>query len=466
MAKPKKQFYCTECGAHSPAWLGKCPQCGEWNTLVEQLDSVESKHDRFKVGTSQKPIKINSVKGKQRPRIVTSFEEFNRTLGGGIVYGSLVLIGGDPGIGKSTLLLQIAFDNSKQSKKVLYISGEESSEQIKLRADRVGEAPDNLFVYCETDVTQISHTIQQSKPDIVIIDSIQTIYNPEISSMPGNVSQVRECTMTFLKLAKTLNIPIFIVGHVTKEGNIAGPRLLEHMVDTVLYFEGEQHNTYRILRSVKNRFGSTNEIGIFEMREEGLKEIANPSQVFLEDRVTGVSGSCVVASVEGTRPVLVEIQSLITPTNLNNAKRMASGVDNQRMALILAIIEKKLGHLLQSQDAYIKVTGGVRLFEPAIDLAILVSILSSYLNKPVNHDDVFIGEVGLSGEVRRVSQIEKRVKEAQKLGFKRAFIPHKNMDQLKKITEIKLIPISNIKDLDSKIFSNYKKQKSKDQLPF
>ncbi len=456
MAKPKKQYYCNSCGAHSPAWLGKCPQCGEWNTLVEQLDTVESKHDRFKVGESQKPIQINTVEGKQRPRIITGFEEFNRTLGGGIVYGSLVLIGGDPGIGKSTLLLQVAFDNSANGKKVLYISGEESSEQIKLRSDRVGKAPDNLYVYCETDITQISHTIKQSMPEIVIIDSIQTIYNPEISSMPGNVSQVRECTMTFLKLAKSLNIPIFIVGHVTKEGAIAGPRLLEHMVDTVLYFEGEQHNTYRILRSVKNRFGSTNEIGIFEMREEGLKEVANPSQVFLEDRVVGVSGSCVVSSVEGTRPVLVEIQSLITPTNMSNAKRMASGVDNQRMALILAIVEKKLGHLLQSQDAYIKVTGGVKLFEPAIDLAILVSILSSYLNKPVSHNDVFIGEVGLSGEVRRVSQIEKRVKEAEKLGFKRVFIPAKNMNQLTKINKIEIIPIKNIEDIEKKLFTPVK----------
>jgi DNA repair protein RadA/Sms len=376
-------------------------------------------------GTS--PKSIMEVEIGTETRILTDFQEFNRVLGGGVVLGSLVLIGGDPGIGKSTILLQVSSQLAKNDNRVLYVSGEESQKQIKLRAERLGILAPNLFVLSETDLTYIAKFMEDMNPDFVVIDSIQTIHLPDVTSAPGSVSQVRECTSELMRLAKTKGIPIFIVGHVTKEGAIAGPRMLEHMVDAVLYFEGERHHTYRILRAVKNRFGSTNEMGIFEMKEQGLVEVLNPSEIFLEERPFGVAGSTVVASMEGTRPVLVELQALVSPTSFGNARRMATGIDHNRVSLIMAVLEKRVGLLLQNQDAYLKVAGGLKLDEPAVDLAVAVSIASSFQDKPTNPTDVVVGEIGLTGEVRRVARIEQRVQEAAKLGFHRAIIPAKNI---------------------------------------
>jgi len=431
MAKKKTKFVCQSCGYESVKWVGKCPACNEWNTMVEFIEQPPSSR-RLTFNTSSstegsKPISIMEVEIGSETRIETTFQEFNRVLGGGIVLGSLVLIGGDPGIGKSTMLLQVSSQLAKKDHKVLYVSGEESQKQIKLRAERLGIATKNLFVLSETDLSYIARFMDEMAPDFVVIDSIQTIYLNEVTSAPGSVSQVRECTSELMKIAKTKGIPIFIVGHVTKEGAIAGPRLLEHMVDAVLYFEGERHHTYRILRAVKNRFGSTNETGIFEMKELGLVEVLNPSEIFLEERPFGVAGSTVVSSMEGTRPVLVELQALVSPTSFGNARRMATGVDHNRVSLIMAVLEKRVGLLLQNQDAYLKVAGGLKLDEPAVDLAVAVSIASSFQDKPTKPTDVVIGEIGLTGEVRRVSRIEQRVQEAAKLGFKRAIIPAKNI---------------------------------------
>ncbi|MES9681588.1 DNA repair protein RadA [Bacillus sp. AFS001701] len=429
--KNKTKFVCQSCGYESVKWIGKCPACNEWNTMVEFIEQPASSR-RLTFNTNAtvegtKPISIMEVEIGTETRIETSFDEFNRVLGGGIVLGSLVLIGGDPGIGKSTMLLQVSSQLAKKDHKVLYVSGEESQKQIKLRAERLGVATQNLYVLSETDLSYIARYMDEMSPDFVVIDSIQTIYLQEVTSAPGSVSQVRECTSELMKIAKTKGIPIFIVGHVTKEGSIAGPRLLEHMVDAVLYFEGERHHTYRILRAVKNRFGSTNETGIFEMKELGLVEVLNPSEIFLEERPYGVAGSTVVASMEGTRPVLVELQALVSPTSFGNARRMATGIDHNRVSLIMAVLEKRMGLLLQNQDAYLKVAGGLKLDEPAVDLAVAVSIASSFQDKPTNPTDVVIGEIGLTGEVRRVSRIEQRVQEAAKLGFKRAIIPSKNI---------------------------------------
>ncbi|MFF2879287.1 DNA repair protein RadA [Gottfriedia sp. NPDC057991] len=429
--KNKTKFVCQSCGYESVKWIGKCPACNEWNTMVEFIEQPASSR-RLTFNTNAtvegtKPISIMEVEIGTETRIETSFDEFNRVLGGGIVLGSLVLIGGDPGIGKSTMLLQVSSQLAKKDHKVLYVSGEESQKQIKLRAERLGVATQNLYVLSETDLSYIARYMDEMSPDFVVIDSIQTIYLQEVTSAPGSVSQVRECTSELMKIAKTKGIPIFIVGHVTKEGSIAGPRLLEHMVDAVLYFEGERHHTFRILRAVKNRFGSTNETGIFEMKELGLVEVLNPSEIFLEERPFGVAGSTVVASMEGTRPVLVELQALVSPTSFGNARRMATGIDHNRVSLIMAVLEKRMGLLLQNQDAYLKVAGGLKLDEPAVDLAVAVSIASSFQDKPTNPTDVVIGEIGLTGEVRRVSRIEQRVQEAAKLGFKRAIIPSKNI---------------------------------------
>jgi len=431
MAKKKTKFVCQSCGYESVKWIGKCPACNEWNTMVEFVEQpASSRRLTFNTDSSvegSKPISIMEVEIGSETRIETSFEEFNRVLGGGIVLGSLVLIGGDPGIGKSTMLLQVSSQLAKKDHKVLYVSGEESQKQIKLRAERLGVVTQNLYVLSETDLSYIARYMDEMAPDFVVIDSIQTIYLQEVTSAPGSVTQVRECTSELMKIAKTKGIPIFIVGHVTKEGAIAGPRLLEHMVDAVLYFEGERHHTYRILRAVKNRFGSTNETGIFEMKELGLVEVLNPSEIFLEERPFGVAGSTVVSSMEGTRPVLVELQALVSPTSFGNARRMATGIDHNRVSLIMAVLEKRVGLLLQNQDAYLKVAGGLKLDEPAVDLAVAVSIASSFQDKPTNPTDVVIGEIGLTGEVRRVSRIEQRVQEAAKLGFKRAIIPSKNI---------------------------------------
>ncbi|MCM3744785.1 DNA repair protein RadA [Sporosarcina luteola] len=430
MAKRKTKFMCRDCGYESPKWMGRCPGCGEWNTMDEEVEIV-SKGPRgafqHTANIQQKAMPISAIETMEEPRVKTELGELNRVLGGGIVPGSLILIGGDPGIGKSTLLLQVSSLLANQKQRVLYISGEESIRQTKLRAERLGVASDELYIYAETDLAKIHETINDVQPKFVIADSIQTIHHPEVTSAPGSVSQVRECTAELMRIAKTQNIAIFIVGHVTKDGQIAGPRLLEHMVDTVLYFEGERHHTYRILRSVKNRFGSTNEIAIFEMLQSGLKEVLNPSELFLRERSQGGAGSTVVASMEGTRPILVEIQALVTPSSFNYPKRMATGIDQNRVSLLMAVLEKRMGMLLQAQDAYIKVAGGVKLDEPAIDLAVLVSIVSSYRDAAAGVTDCFIGEVGLTGEVRRVSRIEQRVTEAAKLGFEKVIIPSSNI---------------------------------------
>ncbi|AYC30640.1 DNA repair protein RadA [Paenisporosarcina cavernae] len=430
MAKRKTKFMCNDCGYESPKWMGKCPGCGAWNTMVEEVEVVVKGPRRtfqHSQTVSAKATPITAIETQEEPRVATELNELNRVLGGGIVPGSLVLIGGDPGIGKSTLLLQVSALLANKGQRVLYMSGEESIRQTKLRAERLGVTSSELYIYSETNLELVNETIEQVEPKFVIIDSIQTVHHPEVTSAPGSVSQVRECTAELMRIAKTKNIAIFLVGHVTKEGQIAGPRLLEHMVDTVLYFEGERHHTYRILRSQKNRFGSTNEIAIFEMLQGGLKEVLNPSELFLQERSQGAAGSTVVASMEGTRPILVEIQSLVTPSSFNFPKRMASGIDQNRISLLMAVLEKRMGMLLQTQDAYIKVAGGVKLDEPAIDLAVLTSIVSSFKGTAVKATDCFIGEVGLTGEIRRVSRIEQRVIEAAKLGFKKAIIPASNI---------------------------------------
>lgn len=430
MAKKKSKFVCNECGYETAKWMGRCPGCGQWNTMVEEVEVVAKgprgafKHSEM---VSAKATPIISVETQEEQRVPTELTEFNRVLGGGIVPGSLILIGGDPGIGKSTLLLQVSALLSNKNHRVLYVSGEESIRQTKLRAERLGVQSPELYIYAETNLEMISETIEQTQSKFVIIDSIQTVHHPEVTSAPGSVSQVRECTGELMRIAKTKNIAIFLVGHVTKEGQIAGPRILEHMVDTVLYFEGERHHNHRILRSQKNRFGSTNEIAIFEMVHGGLKEVLNPSEMFLEERSQGAPGSTIVASMEGTRPILVEIQALVSPSSFNYPKRMATGLDQNRVSLLMAVLEKRMGFMLQAQDAFIKVAGGVKLDEPAIDLAVLVSIVSSFKDLSANPTDCFAGEVGLTGEVRRVTRIEQRVNEAAKLGFKRIFIPTSNI---------------------------------------
>lgn len=449
MAKRKTKYVCQECGYESAKWMGKCPGCNNWNTLVEEMEASGSANKHTVgggVNSFSKPEKITAIKSQKEPRITTSMMELDRVLGGGIVPGSLVLVGGDPGIGKSTLLLQISSQLADKQLPVLYISGEESPRQTKLRADRLGIKSDLLYVLAETNLFDITKHINEIQPAFVVIDSIQTIFREEVTSAPGSVSQVRESTNELMKIAKSSGIPIFIVGHVTKEGAIAGPRMLEHMVDAVLYFEGERHHMYRILRGVKNRFGSTNEMGIFEMKEEGLREVMNPSEIFLEERSQGAAGSTVVASMEGTRPVLVEIQALISPTSFGNPRRMATGVDSSRIPLLMAVLEKRVGLMLQNQDAYIKVAGGVKLDEPAIDLAIAVSIASSFRDQSTLPEDIFIGEVGLTGEIRRVSRIEQRVQEAAKLGFKRVICPKKNLDGWAIPEDVQVVGVNTVQE--------------------
>lgn len=423
--------------------------------MVEELEhneAVKSTPSRRTSDLEIKPQKINSVSFAKEPRIKTDLSELNRVLGGGIVPGSLILIGGDPGIGKSTLLLQVSGQLQKNAGKVLYVSGEESASQIKMRADRLGINGDDLYVYPQTDMSYIRQTIDELKPDYLIIDSVQTMDEPEIGSAVGSVSQIREVTAELMNIAKQQNITVFVVGHVTKGGAIAGPKILEHMVDTVLYFEGDTHHSYRILRSVKNRFGSTNEIGIFEMQTQGLSEVENPSEIFLEERLKDTNGSAVVVSMEGTRPILVEIQSLITPTIFGNAKRTATGLDHNRVSVIMAVLEKRGNLMLQNQDAYLKSTGGVKLDEPAIDLALAMSIASSYKNLGISATDCFVGEVGLTGEIRRVNRIDQRVNEAEKLGFKRIFIPKNNLGDWVKDQKIQVIGVSTVAEAMGKTF--------------
>ena len=445
MAKKKVIFECMACGYQSPKWMGKCPNCGGWNQMEEVVEqkAASPKHGVRSRDSVAKVQKLNDIQHENTPRIISKSTEFNRVLGGGIVNGSLMLIGGDPGIGKSTLLLQVCAALS-QNYNVLYITGEESLNQTKLRAERLEEDSSQLNVFAETDLEIIHETVKQLKPDLLVVDSIQTIFHPEINSAPGSVSQVRESTQSLMNIAKQMNIATFIVGHVTKEGQIAGPRLLEHMVDTVLYFEGDEHHAYRILRAVKNRFGSTNEMGIFEMKQSGLKGVKNPSEMFLEERSANVPGSTIVSTMEGTRPLLIEVQALVTPTTFNNPRRMATGIDHNRLSLLMAVLEKKENYLLQQQDAYIKVAGGVRLTEPAVDLGIIVATASSFKNLAVDGLDCFIGEVGLTGEVRRVSRIEQRVQEAAKLGFKRVVIPETNIGGWQFPEGIKVIGVKSV----------------------
>lgn len=402
-------------------------------------------------GEKTKPMKLNEVSSINVARTKTEMEEFNRVLGGGVVPGSLVLIGGDPGIGKSTLLLQVSTQLAKIGT-VLYVSGEESAQQIKLRAERLGDIDTEFYLYAETNMDSIRQEVERIQPDFLIVDSIQTMMSPEITSVQGSVSQVREVTAELMQLAKTNNIATFIVGHVTKEGTLAGPRMLEHMVDTVLYFEGERHHTFRILRAVKNRFGSTNEIGIFEMQSVGLVEVLNPSQVFLEERLDGATGSSIVVTMEGTRPILAEVQALVTPTMFGNAKRTTTGLDFNRASLIMAVLEKRAGLLLQNQDAFLKSAGGVKLDEPAIDLAVAVSIASSYKDRPTNPQDCFIGEIGLTGEIRRVNRVESRIQEAAKLGFTRIYAPKNSLQGIQLPKNIEVIGVSTISEVLKKVF--------------
>ena len=452
MAKKKSTYVCQECGYHSPKYLGRCPNCSEWASFVEEVEVAEVKNARVSLtGEKTKPVKLNEVTSSQVARTKTDMEEFNRVLGGGVVPGSLVLIGGDPGIGKSTLLLQISTQLAQKGT-VLYVSGEESAEQIKLRSERLGDIDNAFYLYAETNMQSIRAAIEQIEPSFLIIDSIQTVMSPEISGVQGSVSQVREVTAELMQLAKTNNIATFIVGHVTKEGTLAGPRMLEHMVDTVLYFEGERQHTFRILRAVKNRFGSTNEIGIFEMQSQGLVEVLNPSQVFLEERLDGATGSAIVVTMEGTRPILAEVQALVTPSVFGNAKRTTTGLDFNRVSLIMAVLEKRCGLLLQNQDAYLKSAGGVKLDEPAIDLAVAVAIASSYKDKPTNPQECFIGEIGLTGEIRRVNRIEQRINEASKLGFTKLYAPKNSLTGITVPDGITLVGVTTVGQVLKAVF--------------
>lgn len=448
MAKAKTHYVCQNCGYTSPRYLGRCPNCGQWNTLVEEVDQSTVKKPATTTttltGIVAKPQRLNEINTHEMPRVKTNLKEFNRVLGGGIVPGSLVLIGGDPGIGKSTLLLQVSGQLSTAGHSVLYVSGEESATQIKMRAERLGVASDNFYIYPETNMDSIRATVDNLNPEYVIIDSVQTMQATDVTSAIGSVSQIRAVTAQLMQIAKGKNITVFVVGHVTKGGVLAGPKILEHMVDTVLYFEGDLHHTYRILRSVKNRFGSTNELGIFEMHTDGLKEVANPSEIFLEERLKDATGSAVVVSLEGTRPILVEIQALITPSVFGNAQRTATGLNRNRVSLIMAVLEKRANLLLQNQDAYLKAAGGVKLDEPAIDLAIAVAIASSYRDKGTRPTDAFVGEVGLTGEIRRVNRIEQRVREAAKLGFRRIFVPKNNLQGWEPHENIQIIGVTTI----------------------
>ncbi len=450
MAKSKKVtvYFCQSCGYESSKWMGQCPGCRDWNTLVEEI--VEKKSvGKVKVVTAEKdelrPTRISEINMHSRERMKTGFQELDRVLGGGIVPGSLVLVGGDPGIGKSTLLLQVC-RNLADTSEILYISGEESLQQIKMRAQRIGEFSERLQLFCDTSLERIEQVVERVKPQAVVIDSIQTMYSEEVGSAPGSVSQVRETTARLLQLAKGMEVTIFIVGHVTKEGVVAGPRVLEHMVDTVLYFEGDRHASYRILRGVKNRFGSTNEIGVFEMREEGLMEVENPSEFMLNGKPQGASGSIVACSMEGTRPILLEIQALVCHSNFGIPRRTAAGTDLNRVNLLMAVLEKRGGLSLSACDAYVNIAGGIRMSEPAIDLGIVMALASSFRDKAIDEKMICFGEVGLSGEVRAVNMAQQRVSEAKKLGFTTCILPKVSMPGLTDTSGIKMIGVENIRE--------------------
>ncbi|AZR74686.1 DNA repair protein RadA [Anoxybacter fermentans] len=444
MAKKKTRFICQKCGYEAIKWYGQCPDCKEWNTLVEEIVTSQQRKERPTLVNP--PQSIRKLKTDRYQRLKTLLGELDRVLGGGIVPGSLILIGGDPGIGKSTLLLQVADRIARDYGKVLYVTGEESGSQVRMRAERLKTMCEKLYVQSENNIFTIEEGINKINPIMVIVDSIQTIFNPDLSSAPGSISQVRETSSHLMRIAKERGIPIFVVGHVTKEGSLAGPRVLEHMVDTVLYFEGDRHHSYRILRAVKNRFGSTNEIGIFEMQQTGLIEVPNPSEVFLSERPQGASGSVVIPSVEGSRPILIELQALVSSANFATPQRMTAGVDRNRVALVLAVLEKKIGMYIQSQDVYINVVGGVRLSEPALDLGIAVACASSYREKPIDSKVAIVGEVGLAGEIRAVQQIEARVKEAKKLGFTRVIMPWSNYKAMDFDPEMELVGVKDLNE--------------------
>lgn len=451
MAKSKAGtvFYCQNCGYESSKWLGQCPGCKAWNSMVEEPKAVSrsaSAGAGARAHMAAKPAALSEVSVREEERMHTHMEELDRVLGGGIVPGSLTLVGGDPGIGKSTLLLQVCRHMAADGRKVLYISGEESLRQIKIRANRLGDFTDDLLLLCETNLGIVEETIRSVMPDITIIDSIQTMYHEDISSAPGSVSQVRESTSILLQLAKGLNVSVFIVGHVTKEGTVAGPRVLEHMVDTVLYFEGDRHASYRILRGVKNRFGSTNEIGVFEMKEEGLVEVRNPSEFMLDGKPEGASGSVVSCSMEGTRPILLEIQALVCHSSFGIPRRQAIGTDFNRVNLLMAVLEKRLGVQMSDCDAYVNLAGGIRIMEPAIDLGIAMAIVSSFKNRAIDDKLIAFGEIGLSGEVRGVSMAEQRVAEAAKLGFTTCILPEVNRSKLRPVAGIKVIGVRTVQD--------------------
>jgi DNA repair protein RadA/Sms len=446
MAKSKTIFVCSECGYESLKWMGKCPACNQWNTFYEEKKINSSvSNNTLKRKEISKPVELNKIEGKIENKISTGFSELDRVLGGGLVNGSLILLGGEPGIGKSTLILQLC-NKIRTDGKILYISGEESGEQIKLRADRLGVKNEKLLFLSETNIENIEEIILTMKPKLVIIDSIQTMYSEEITSAPGSVSQVREITARIMRTCKENGVTTILIGHVTKDGNIAGPRVLEHMVDTVLYIEGERYFSYRMLRGVKNRFGSTNEIGMFEMQNEGLVEITDPSKVLISDNDDNPSGSIIVATIEGTRPLLVEFQALTTSTVYGLPRRTANGIDYNRLAVLLAVLEKKVGINLGNQDVYINVVSGLKVNEPAIDLGIIASTISSYKNIPIDKKTVVMGEVGLTGEVRSINLIEKRIKEAEKLGFKKCIIPESNKKLLKDEYKLDIIGVRTISD--------------------
>ena len=447
MPKKSTVFFCSSCGYESSKWMGQCPSCKEWNTFTEEPVVKMKRAVQTASFSSTEPVVLKDISVDDSKRIKTGFDEFDRVLGGGIVKGSLVLIGGDPGIGKSTILLQVTKNLVNMGEKVLYVSGEESLRQIKLRANRLGTDFDNLLLLCETNLDAITEVIKKNVPTTVVIDSIQTMYREDISSAPGSVSQVREATSLLMQIAKQLEINIFIVGHVTKEGAVAGPRILEHMVDTVLYFEGDRHASYRILRGVKNRFGSTNEIGVFEMREEGLREVKNPSEYMLFGKAEDASGSVITCTMEGTRPLMIEIQALLCRSNFGIPRRQATGMDFNRVNLLMAVIEKRGGLQIGDQDAYVNIAGGIKINEPAMDLATVLAIISSYRNKAIDSKTVAFGEVGLSGEVRAVNNARLRVMEAKKLGFKTVVLPKSNIDaDIKKIEGIELYGVSDIRE--------------------
>ncbi len=457
MSKVKSKYVCQNCGFVTAKWIGKCPECQLWNTLVEEVEIIDkrknynNKNGASKLTAGSNLQLISEIEKQTDKRIETGITELDRVLGGGIVSGSVIMIGGDPGIGKSTLMLQLA--EKIVNKKILYVSGEESAPQIKLRCDRLGFHLENFYILSETNLEIVSSVIESLSPDIIVVDSIQTVYRPELESTPGTVAQLRESTSLLINIAKTKNIPIFIVGHITKEGMIAGPKILEHIVDVVLQFEGERTHSYRVLRGIKNRFGSTNEIGIFEMTHLGLKEVLNPSEVFLSQRNYGASGCVISSAIEGTRPILIEVQALVTPTSYGIPQRTAMGIDYKRLSILIAVLEKKSGIQLSKADIFLNIAGGVRIDEPAIDLASAMSIISSFRDIPVDSETVVLGEVGLSGEVRTISYIDRRINEAAKLGFKKILIPKSNGKKLFGVNKaIEVIPVENIREAVEKIF--------------